>query len=129
MTQVDELALARRAKIGKSAQSNALVREIVDVLLELGGSAHRDLVIDRIALRRGGARASDGLTLEVVAAFEHHRARASGEHPTAVLFLPFGEGSRRWGVAPIAGPRLPQNTPGFPSDDLVRVAPSSGSSR
>ena len=106
MAYTNEVVERRPAEIGRSSGSISLVRQIVEVLLEMGGSAHRDAVIDRIALRQGAARASERLTQEVVGAFERHRARARRRNEPALVYLPFGEGSRRWGVVvrPLAPP-------------------------
>jgi hypothetical protein len=98
MAYTNEVDERQPLEIGGSPRSTSLVRLIVAVLLEMGGSAHRDAVIDRIALRQGAARASESLTQDVVCAFERHRARARRRKEAPLVYLPFGEGSRRWGV-------------------------------
>jgi hypothetical protein len=98
MAYISEVREALRAGAPKSSEPYSLIRQIVEVLLEMGGSAHRDAVIDRIALRRGAARASQSLAQEVELAFDRHRARAKRRNEPPLVCLPFGEGSRRWGV-------------------------------
>ena len=95
---LEDLSRARAARSKGAALVNPLIVEIVDVLLMNGGSAHRDVVFDQVALRRGGCPASDGLKADLIDAFEQHRHRASAEHRTPLLRLPFGEGSRRWSL-------------------------------
>lgn len=108
MARLDEVASARSAKLKKAPSLNALIDEITETLLEMGGSAHRDAVIDRVAVRRGAAPASDGLKRELLEAFELHRARAASEDNPPHLHLPFGEGSRRWSLKP-DGPQFVHN--------------------
>ncbi len=100
MARIDEVARARNAKVAKVSLINSLVNEITEALLEMGGSAHRDTVIDRVAVRRGIARVSDGLKVQLLDAFEQHRVRAGLESRQPLLHLPFGEGSRRWSLTP-----------------------------
>ncbi len=100
MQQLDEVGLARNAKVKSAPLHNAQINEIAEILLELGGSAHRDTVIDRIALRRGATRASDGLKQDLLGAVAAHCARADSENQRALLHLPFGADSRRWALMP-----------------------------
>jgi hypothetical protein len=95
MTLLEEVAGAKRTKgeVGKSA-----VAEIADALLEMGGSAHRDAVIDRVAIRRGQRSVSEGLRIELVEAFDRYCAAMARKGRPALFHLPFGEGSRRWSL-------------------------------
>jgi len=97
-----DLSRARAARSKGAALVNPMVAEIADVLLTLGGSAHRDIVIDRVAIRRGGHAASDALRQELVGAFDLHRERAVLEGRPSLLHLPFGEQTRRWALTPDA---------------------------
>jgi len=98
MAYLEDLARARTAKFKGAALVNPLVGEIADALLEVGGAAHRDIVIDRVAYRRGGHAASEGLRRELLEAFNLHcdRARCEGRRP--LIYLPFGEETRRWSL-------------------------------
>lgn len=76
-----------------------LCKRVREVLLSLGGEAHRSIVIEQVARNMGhDVRAiPEELELEVITSFEQtwrdERKRAAwGFH------LPFGEGSHRWGV-------------------------------
>jgi hypothetical protein len=100
MAQVlDDLDQARQLKLKRADLFNPLVGEIANALLQLGGAAHCDMVIDRIAITRGSNFASDGLRRDLMDAFDHHRATAAEQRRNAVLMLPFGDGSRRWGLS------------------------------
>jgi uncharacterized protein (DUF3084 family) len=95
MTLLDEVAGAWRTK---NEAAKSAVAEIADALFEMGGSAHRDAVIDRVAIRRGQMFASAGLRLELVEAFDRYCAAMARKGRPALFHLPFGEGSRRWGL-------------------------------
>ena len=96
----DEVAQARSNKLSNTWMINPLIAEIFQALLDFGGSAHCDAVVDQIAWRRSRATPSPGLKREIVEAFEIHRdrARASGLPPQ--MHLPFGDGSQRWALTP-----------------------------
>lgn len=86
--------------------------EIVEALLFLGGGAHRDLVIQRVAAARteNPGPPSDALRAEIQIAFDNRLMldRASAGRP-ALFDLPFGAGSRRWALAREAAAFLRQN--------------------
>jgi hypothetical protein len=86
----------RRSEPRNRIASPALIDEIVEVLQEFGGSGHRDLVIFRVAARRGMAEVTDRLKRDLLNAFDAHCAAAEGSD--LLLWLPFGEGSRRWAL-------------------------------
>ncbi|MES2342400.1 MAG: hypothetical protein V4597_12025 [Pseudomonadota bacterium] len=102
MPDTDEVALARRMKFAKTWNINPLVAEIVEILLVYGGSAHRNLVAERIAMRRTQERISDGLRREIFEAFDAHREGAARTGQPSLVFLPFGGGSHRWALTPDA---------------------------
>ena len=95
---LEDLSRARAARSKGAALINPLIVEIVDVLLMHGGSAHRDVVFDQVALQRGGRTASEGLKADLVDAFEQHCHRAAADDRAPLLRLAFGEGSRRWSL-------------------------------
>lgn len=94
----DELGAARRRKRKAQALVNPFVVEIVEALFELGGEAHRDVVINMAAYKRGSKIASPALASELLEAFELHMGQADVEKAPALFNLPFGEGSRRWSL-------------------------------
>ena len=98
MTLLDDVAGARGSGSDAATRAKNPVAEIAEALLEMGGSAHREAVIDRVAIRRGHMFVSDGLRLELLAAFDRHLATAARKGKPVLLHLPFGEGSRRWGL-------------------------------
>ncbi len=108
MSDMDEVALARRMKFAKTWNVNPLVAEIVEILLIYGGSAHRNLVAERIAMRRTSEQISDGLKREIFEAFDTHCEGAANANQPALVFLPFGEGSHRWSLTPDAHSFLDQ---------------------
>ena len=77
----------------------ALATQVREVLLMLGGEAHRALVIEQVAQKLGHdvRQVPEDLTNAILHAFEENwkdeRRRA-----TYGFHLPFGEGSHRWGV-------------------------------
>mgnify|MGYP007020158829 CR=1 FL=1 len=88
--------LARRARL--RIDLDARTGELVEVLLSLGGAAHRDMVIDRIAVRRSGNRASPGLAREVIEAFDAHRMAMIARGLPPLFHRPFGPDSLRWAL-------------------------------
>ena len=77
-----------------------VVAEIVETLMETAGAAHQDVVIQRIAVRRGQP-ATDHLAQEVVGRFEAH-LKARRRQGSPLMKKAFGEGSRRWMLEPHA---------------------------
>jgi hypothetical protein len=108
MTLLDEIAGVGRRD---SEPARRAIEEIAEALLEMGGSAHRDVVIDRVAIRRGQLSVSEGLRRELVSAFDRHCAAAAGEGGSALFHLPFGEGSRRWSLTRDAMRRVSSTEP------------------
>jgi hypothetical protein len=75
----------------------SLARDVAMVLKSLGGSAHESVVIDCVAAlkRQRGETVGQDLATLIVETFEHYRD---------LFFRPFGEGSKRWALAPDAQP-------------------------
>ena len=76
-----------------------LCKRVREVLLSLGGEAHRTMVIEQVAKTLGHdvRQIPEELQIQLIASFEEtwrdERKRAAyGFH------LPFGEGSHRWSV-------------------------------
>lgn len=95
-------AAPRRSTARRGSKVDPLIAEIVDALVHYRGQAHRDLVCDYIASTRAdrSVKASAGLRTEVIAAFHGHlEAMATARQPRALVELPFGEGSHRWGLS------------------------------
>jgi hypothetical protein len=88
----------------KPARGNrTLAKRVREVLISLGGEAHRGLVIETIARTLGhdARQIPEDLQAAVIWSFE---ANWRDESRRAVFgfHLPFGEGSHRWGVLPDA---------------------------
>jgi hypothetical protein len=77
---------------------NPLVQEIAGALLELGGAAHRDLVVAYIAKKRGIYRAPMSLATELDTAFSAYCGGACDPRSAGLLHLPYGPYSRRWAL-------------------------------
>ena len=103
----------RRRKASAQAGDDGLVAEIVEALLALGGTAHRDLVAEQVAMARGGGEAPPpSLKARLEAAFATRlRLDRSGPDGAALFALPFGEGSHRWALAREAEIFLRQGRP------------------
>ena len=84
----------------KPARSKqTLAKRVREVLLSLGGEAHRGMVIEQVARSLGHdvRQIPEELQVALICSFEENwrderRRAAYGFH------LPFGEGSHRWGV-------------------------------
>jgi len=82
----------------RAAMINPLIDEITEALISMGGAAHRNVVIDQLALQRGGNPASEAFRKEVIKAFELHLEGATLRGEPTNLRLPVGQGSHRWGL-------------------------------
>lgn len=83
---------------GGVAILNPLVGEIAEALLDLGGAAHRDLVVAHIAKRRGVYRPSEAMRRELDEAFAAYCLDASHPRTANLLHRPYGPHSRRWAL-------------------------------
>ena len=77
---------------------NPLAAEIAQALLDLGGAAHRDLVVAYVAKQRGFYRPSEALKRELDAAFNAYCGGASDPRAPNLLHLPYGPDSQRWAL-------------------------------
>jgi len=77
---------------------NPLVGEIAQALLDLGGAAHRDLVVAYIAKQRGVYRPSETLRRDLDAAFAAYCNQANDPRAPGLLLLPYGPCSHRWAL-------------------------------
>jgi len=77
---------------------NPLVGEITQALLDLGGAAHRDLVVAYIAKQRGVYRASETLRRDLDEAFAAYCNQANDPRAPGLLHLPYGPCSHRWAL-------------------------------
>ena len=77
---------------------NPLVGEIAEALLDLGGAAHRDLVVAYVAKRRGIYRPTEEMRRELDEAFAAYCRGASDPRAANLLHLPYGPHSHRWAL-------------------------------
>lgn len=77
---------------------NPLAAEIAQALLDLGGAAHRDLVVAYIAKQRGAYRPSAALKRDLDEAFGAYCGDASDPRAASLLHLPYGPDSHRWAL-------------------------------
>lgn len=98
MAQVSSEARIDGAKRPSVAILNPLVKEITGALLDLGGAAHRDLVVAYIAKQRGIFRPPEALADELDAAFSAYCGGAVDARSPGLLHLPYGAHSRRWAL-------------------------------
>ena len=82
---------------GKGKQT--LAKRVREVLLALGGEAHRALVIEQVARQLGHdvRQIPEDLQHALILSFEENW-RDERRRATYGFHLPFGEGSHRWGV-------------------------------
>lgn len=103
MPSILDPARRRPPRQAKATRVEPLVGEIAEVLLRLGGSAHRDKVFEILAAHRTGVGeagpAEPGLALRAraVAAFDAHSS-ADGRGPGPLFRKPFGPGAHRWAL-------------------------------
>jgi hypothetical protein len=94
------LELASDTHTGKKpARPKSLAKRVREVLLSLGGEAHRGLVIEQVARSLGHdvRQIPDDLHATLIHTFED-AWRDERRRATYGFHLPFGEGSHRWGV-------------------------------
>ena len=94
---------AAEAASRKPRGTRTMARRVREVLLSLGGEAHRGLVIEQVAKHLGHdtRQIPQDLQAALILSFEDNwrderRREAYGFH------LPFGEGSHRWSVRGMA---------------------------
>lgn len=77
-----------------------MVGEIAEALLQLGGSAHRDRVLEFLAMNRSPeGQVQLSLRARAVAAFDAHSGSDRDSRGVRPLFRkPFGPGSHRWAL-------------------------------
>lgn len=90
---------------------NPQVAEIAQALLDLGGAAHRDLVVAYIAKQRGIHRPSEALRRELGNAFTAYCDHANDPRASSLLHLPYGPYSHRWALTDKAYGLLRGGTP------------------
>lgn len=98
MNRAKNTVRVQESKAKTFAILNPLVQEITGALFELGGAAHRDLVVAHIAKKRGVYRPSPSMGEELEAAFATHCAAASDMRGQGLLHLPYGPSSLRWAL-------------------------------
>ena len=78
-----------------------LCKRVREVLLSLGGEAHRTMVIEQVAKTLGHdvRQIPEELQCEVIVSFEE-TWRDERKRATYGFHLPFGEGSHRWALMP-----------------------------
>jgi hypothetical protein len=113
VARIYAVARGRRTKPRNTDLLDPLVEEIAEALFEIGGSAHRDMVMDYIVTLRGAGAASSDVKSELLDAFELHCVGAHPDRHCALLHLPFGEGSHRWSLTP-AGRQFVSSRQRFP---------------
>ncbi len=76
-----------------ASRLDPLARDVATVLQKMGGSAHEQLVVDCVAAlkRQRGESVTQDLAAKIVEVFERY---------AELFFRPFGEGSKRWALAP-----------------------------
>jgi len=85
-------------KMAAVALLNPVVGEIASALLDLGGAAHRDVVVAYVAKQRGLYRPPDSLRRELGAAFDAYCDGACDPRAPGLLHLPYGPQSARWAL-------------------------------
>ena len=99
MRKMMETAHSEPVRKRPARTSQSLAKHVREVLVSLGGEAHRRMVIEQVAKALGHdvRQIPEDLENALILSFEENwrderRRAAYGFH------LPFGEGSHRWGV-------------------------------
>ena len=100
-TMQNKLEIAHDGPMGRKPMKakQTLCRRVREVLLSLGGEAHRSIVIEQVAKNLGHdvRQIPEELQIAVIVSFEE-TWRDERKRATYGFHLPFGEGSHRWGV-------------------------------
>ena len=105
----------RRAPAGRARPVDPLIAEVLEALLTLGGSAHRQAVVDQICLNRGGRAGSTEPAArdEIYSAFDAYLGSVSTRKVAPLLWLPLGSGSYRWALTDAAQYLFQTRSPGL----------------
>ena len=95
---IDRFCSSASAPEPSEALINPHVAAIAQTLLLLGGSGHRDEVMQQIAMDEGLSAASHQMKAELIKAFEDHCESAQAEGLRPLVHLPFGPQSLRWSL-------------------------------
>lgn len=98
MNQAGAGVLIEEGRSSSVAILNPLVQEITGALFELGGAAHRDLVVAHVARKRGVFRPPTSMRQELDAAFSAYCCGATDPRSPGLLHLPYGPFSHRWAL-------------------------------
>lgn len=90
--------IAKALKQQRFDLPTAGVKDLAEVLYDLGGSGHRAVVIEAVARRRGASAASPAFQQEICQDFACGCTQRKGRAGKPVLVLPFGAGSLRWAL-------------------------------
>lgn len=102
VSKVVAFASARGRRKTRRAARMEIVAQIIEALEKLGGSAHRDVVVDQIARDRQllDLTEIELLRASVTEVFEAHSEPRESEPETPPIFRRvYGPNSRRWGFS------------------------------
>ena len=99
MGKIVEQASDMRTGKTPARGKQTLARHVREVLLAFGGEAHRTLVIEQVARKLGHdvRQIPEDLQEALIHTFEDNW-RDERRRAVMGFFLPFGEGSHRWGA-------------------------------
>ena len=105
----------RRASSGRARPIDPLTAEILEALVTLGGSAHRQAVADQVCLRRGGRSGPSDSTArdEIYSALDAYLGSVSTRKVAPLLWLPLGTGSYRWALTDAGHSLFQTRSPGL----------------
>jgi len=76
--------------------------QVFSALVDLGGAAHVDRIVDQVARDRRRRGLAGGPSVRMLVETALHHMRSDGDRPEAGpggrVYRPFGAGSRRWAV-------------------------------
>lgn len=97
---MSEVIQFRRRRTSRKVTRLETVAQIIEALERLGGSAHRDLVVDEIVRQRGilAADEVERVRRQVCAVFVDHCETAPRPIDDPVFRQVYGPDSRRWAI-------------------------------
>ncbi len=95
-------AAYKRSASPRRLSVEPIVAEIIEALLQRGGSAHRKIIADHIASVRMGKPtvATRELQQEIYEGFQRYLDMAVTRRPAPLLHRPMGPASYRWALTP-----------------------------
>jgi len=98
MDVANDRGLSGESAVERGPLVNPYIGAITEALLEMGGAAHRDLVITWVAERLERPQVTERLRRDLIDAFIGHCDYAAAAGVKGLFYRPPGEDFRRWAL-------------------------------